>query len=195
MLKHNVSTLNEVEYYTAKGEHCCVVNPCGSGKTSIMSAFIRNHPSATFLVLTKQANAAEYYRQKDPVFAENRVFIATYNRMHNDVKAGKFSPYKRSFYLVDEAHYLGAPLWSGDFWSLVKRFNPIRIGLTATPQRLEDQGSERDIVKDFFSGNYAGNYTASDLCKAGVFQEPEYVMSFYNLEKLIDEKRDRVIDS
>ena len=65
LLPHNQITLEQLESYTNRNENCCVVNPCGSGKTFIMAAFIENHSDKSFVIITKQKNAAQYYQKKD----------------------------------------------------------------------------------------------------------------------------------
>ena len=193
LLEHNADTLFQVESFVARKMNCCVVNPCGSGKTSIMEAFVKNHESASFLLLTKQGNAAEYYKSKDPVFSEERVHIVTFSKMLSDMKKGRTAAYKRDFYLVDEAHYIGATRWKNAFTSLTECFHPILIGFTATPQRYEDRGTDRDVVKEYFGGNYAGNFTTAQLEEKGLFVKPDYVLSLYNLQKMVESSQKRIM--
>jgi len=77
MLEHNKKTYRELENYILRHQSCCVVNPCGSGKTSVMSEFIKNHNSSKNVVLTKQKNADGYYNRMDNVF--RNVTIRTYS--------------------------------------------------------------------------------------------------------------------
>ena len=44
LLPHNQKTLDEVLDFTNNHQNVCVVNPCGSGKTFVMAAFIEKHP-------------------------------------------------------------------------------------------------------------------------------------------------------
>lgn len=195
LMPHNAVTLAHVENFVSNGKNCCVVNPCGSGKTSVMSSFIKSHPESSFLVVTKQKNAKSYYESRDEVFCDPRVKIITFNRMLLDTKAEKLDGYKRDFYIVDEAHYLGAPQWSVAFTVLTDKFHPTLIGLTATPQRFADRGTDNTIVKEFFGGNSAGNFTAKQLEERKVFVEPKYVLTIYNFDSLVEEQRDRIICS
>ena len=186
LLRHNEKTLEEVNSFAGRGANCCVVNPCGSGKTSVMAAFIRTHLSSTFLVITKQKNAARYFMEKDPVFSLENVAITTFTKMCMDFKAGGNAEwYKADYYLIDEAHYLGAEKWGAAFKHLFGMYHPVLIGFTATPQRFEDQGTINTIVDQFFDGNSAGNYTSSQLEKAGVFTEPEYILSIHNIDEVV----------
>jgi len=195
LLEHNKKTLQEVEEYAKKGSSCCVVNACGSGKTSIMAAFLKNHPENSFLILTKQKNAKKYYEQCDDVFKGDNVCIVTYSKMCVDVKTGNFSSYNADFYLVDEAHYVGALSWGAAFNTLTDMFKPLLIGLTATPQRFKDQGTDRTIVTTHFAENIAGGYSTTELEKRGVFTEPEYIPTIYNMEQLIEEQLERLSES
>ena len=195
LLEHNRKTLRDIGSYIAAGKNCCVVNPCGSGKTSIMASFIRDHPGDTFLILTKQKNASTYYRQEDEIFCGNNVRIRTYNKMHSDVKGRNLKPYKADYYLVDEAHYVGASKWGVSFRELLNRWDPRLIGFTATPQRYEDQGTDHTIVEEFFGGNNAGNVTVAALEHEGVFVKPEYVLSIYNINTIVNRQIERVAES
>ena len=86
LLEHNQKTLNDVNKYLKQGQNCCIVNPCGSGKTAVMAKIIEENIASTFTIITKQKNAAKYYREKDTVFSNNNVQIVTYNKMMNDFK-------------------------------------------------------------------------------------------------------------
>ena len=195
LLEHNQTTMADVERFISQGENCCVVNACGSGKTSVMAAIIEKHPDKTYLILSKQVNAKEYFRTGDNLFCRNNVLIRTYSKMHADVKKGKMDDYNADIYLLDEAHYLGAPAWGESFRKISEKWNPLLIGLTATPQRYEDQGTDKTIVSRFFDGNSAGNFTASDLEQKGVFVKPEYVLSIYDMARIIDQQEMRITES
>lgn len=195
MLTHNQITLQEVETFSKAGLNCCVVNACGSGKTAIMSEFIKNHPKSTFTVLTKQKNAKNYYCNKNTIFEGANVCIRTYSKMYRDFVDMSLDDYNTDYILLDEAHYVGASNWRRAFETIISTYHPICIGLTATPQRYEDQGTENTIIKEFFDDNVAGNYSAKDLQRMGVFIEPEYVLSIYNLNAIINDKMDRILDS
>ena len=192
LLPHNENTLNEINSFLIENKNCCVVNACGSGKTSIMSEFIKQNPKKTFVILTKQKNAKKYYTTFDKAFTRKNVHIFTYNKMHNDVKNEHFTPYKADYYLVDEAHYVGATLWSQDFIKITNLWKPRLIGFTATPQRYEDQGTDTTIVTKYFDSNTAGNYTAAELEKTGVFVQPDYVLSIYNMDKIIFTQKEKI---
>ena len=185
LLQHNQTTLEEVEKYTNNGLHCCIVNACGSGKTSVIAEFIKRHISDSFVILTKQKNAKKYYIDTNSIFSNDNIKILTYSKMQSDYKNNDLSEYNCKYLIVDEAHYIGAPQWKKAYLSIIDKYKPICIGVTATPQRFEQQGTNNSIVKDFFDDNVAGNYTSKDLQKLGVFVEPEYVLSIYNLTDLI----------
>ena len=121
-----------------------------------------------------------------PVFSLENVAITTFTKMCMDFKVGRNAEwYKADYYLIDEAHYLGAEKWGAAFKHLFGMYHPVLIGFTATPQRFEDQGTVNTIVDQFFDGNSAGNYTSSQLEKAGVFTEPEYILSIHNIDEIV----------
>ena len=186
LLPHNKTTLAEIETFDKHNMNCCVVNPCGSGKTSVMAAFIQQHPRNSFTIITKQKNAKKYYQEKDKVFQKNNVNIVTYNKMLSDYRKKNTAQYNTTYFLIDEAHYLGAPQWKIAFEFLQNEYKPRIIGFTATPQRFEDQFTKNDIVKTFFDDNRAGNYTTTDLEAEGVFVKPEYILSIYDFPTLMN---------
>lgn len=179
LLEHNQATLEELEKYTSRHQDVCVVNPCGSGKSSVMSAFVEKNSDKKIIIFTKQINAREYYLSLDKSFHD--VSICTYGGMLSDYKRGRIAKYNADIYIADEAHYLGAARWGEVFSHLRELYNPLVVGFTATPQRFFDQGTDRTVVSDFFDGNSAGNYTTRDLQKKGLFVEPEYILSLWDL--------------
>ena len=194
LYEHNKKTLQEVLGFVNRRKDCCVVNPCGSGKSAVMTAIVQNYSSKRFLILTKQKNAASYYAKTYGKILSD-IKTVTYAKMLRDVKNNRFADYNADIYLVDEAHYVGAPEWNNAFLELKAKFNPVMVGFTATPQRFFDQGTDETIVTKYFSGHYAGNFTTKDLQKAGLFIEPEYVVSLYNLEDEVARKLEILEDS
>ena len=190
MLPHNEKTYNELKSYTDNGLDCCVVNPCGSGKTTIIERFIEDNPLKSIIIFTKQKNAKDYYRSRSNVF--DGVDIVTYSMMHKDCHNNRIGRYKKDIYIFDEAHYIGAEVWSEDIQNLMARYSPLAIGFTATPQRYVDQGTANTIVDQYFSGHSAGNFTDRQLQKMGIFKEPEYVLSLYSVESDIATYREKI---
>lgn len=193
MVDYNQKTLNEVLSFINTGQNCCVVNPCGSGKSYVMAAVIKNYHTKSFVIITKQANAKSYYHTLDNIFG--RVVIVTYNKMLEDFKRGDLTRYNVNFILIDEAHYLGATKWNKAFLKIMDIYNPTIVGFTATPQRMKDQGTDVNIVTRFFNSNYAGNFSAKDLESSGVFVTPKYILSLYNMEKIVSKISEKIEDS
>ena len=184
LLHHNQITLEQLESYTNRNENCCVVNPCGSGKTFIMAAFIENHSDKSFVIITKQKNAAQYYQKKAKAFRGKNVLIITYNKMHNDFKQGIVEKYNADIYIIDEAHYVGAPLWYETFMYFKNKYHPLLIGFTATPQRYDDRSTNQTIITKVFE-NSVGNFTAKQLEKKGVFSPVNVISALWNCDKII----------
>ena len=193
MLKHNEDTYRELIGYTSRNKNCCVVNPCGSGKTSIMARFVKDNKSKSIIVISHQGNAEGYFNSRDSVFNTTKIY--TYSKLHSIVKSDKIDSLKADIYIFDEAHYMGAKLWSKDIDLLISKFNPLVVGFTATPQRFEHQGTDYTIVDEYFSGNSAGNFTSRKLQRLDVFQEPEYVLSFFDIQSILEEYREKLEES
>lgn len=193
LLEHNKQTLDELERYIGMGKDCCVVNPCGSGKTSIMAQFVHKHSDKKIIILTKQKNAKKYYYCQDDVF--QKLSIVTYNKMYKDYSENNLENYQADIYILDEAHYAGADKWGEALDFLIAKFKPLLVGFTATPQRYKQQGTEETIVTDLFGGNSAGNFTSRQLQQTGVFIEPEYILSLWNLQNDVEEKLEKIMMS
>lgn len=195
IFQHNEKTLNEVIEYIRHNQDCCVVNDCGTGKSQIMSELIKRYPDKTFLVITQQRNAAVYFKGLSDAFSQKNVCIITYSKMVSDFKSSNTKKYNADFYLVDEAHYVGAKKRSEAFTSLTRIYKPRLIGFTATPQRFKDQGTDKTIVTTFFSGNSAGNVTAKSLVKKGIMIEPDYYLSVWDMANSIHKKIQQILDA
>ena len=181
LFKHNEKTLKEVITFINRGDDCCVVNPCGSGKSAVMTALVEEYAEKKFLIFTHQKNAPKYYLKQYGESLAN-VGTVTYHKLILDSKRGDLSAYKADIYLLDEAHCIGAEQTNAALMNLKSLYAPIFIGFTATPQRYADQGTSETVVTRYFGGNSAGNYSTSDLQGMGLFVEPEYVVSLYNFE-------------
>lgn len=187
-LEHNQITYNQLKPYIDSHQDCCVVNPCGSGKSSIIEAIVSDYGNSNILIVTKQANASNYYRTKSKVFRKSSVPIITYNTLYNCFKNDNIDRFENiDICIFDEAHYIGAQKWSMAVEQLREISGCVSIGVTATPQRFEDQGTERPII-DKFDKNCVGNYTVKQLQRQGIFIEPEYIVSLATLDKEIDKR-------
>lgn len=187
-LEHNQITYNQLKPYIDSHQDCCVVNPCGSGKSSIIEAIVSDYGNSNILIVTKQANASNYYRTKSKVFRKSSVPIITYNTLYNCFKNDNIDRFENiDICIFDEAHYIGAQKWSMAVEQLREISGCVSIGVTATPQRFEDQGTERSII-DKFDKNCVGNYTVKQLQRQGIFIEPEYIVSLATLDKEIDKR-------
>jgi len=196
LFEHNEKTFTEVNMFMMNGQNCCVVNPCGSGKSAIMAKIIEKNPKKKIVILTKQGNARKYYMDKYKGLMKNgRIKIFTYTKMMRDVKNDNIEDYDADIYLVDEAHYIGAENWNIAFTTIVNAFDPLLVGFTATPQRFKDQGTDNTIVSEYFNNNSAGNFTTKDLQKDGLFIEPEYVLALYDLEREVMHKMEMLEDA
>lgn len=194
-LEHNQITYNQLKPYIDSHQDCCVVNPCGSGKSSIIEAIVSDYGNSNILIVTKQANASNYYRTKSKVFRKSSVPIITYNTLYNCFKNDNIDRFENiDICIFDEAHYIGAQKWSMAVEQLREISGCVSIGVTATPQRFEDQGTERSII-DTFDKNCVGNYTVKQLQRQGIFIEPEYIVSLATLDKEIDKRLEWLSDA
>jgi RNA polymerase sigma factor (sigma-70 family) len=184
MTDYNIKTFEQVAYYINNKQNCCITNACGSGKTSIIKKLLETF-KGNFILITSQGNAKEYYEKYNKLFKS--VTIITYHKLLWQYKKNIIPENKYNYILVDEAHHVGAARWKLAYEQL-KTNNPsaLSIGITATPKRYEQQGTDFSIVDLFFDGNYAGNYTTKKLQEAGYLVEPKYIVSSYTIENKIN---------
>lgn len=195
LLEHNILTYNDLKQYIDNNQDCCVVNPCGSGKSSIIASIISDYHDKRILVITKQKNAANYYYNICDSFSQHKVPVITYNKLYNMYLDNSLNILSTiDICIIDEAHYIGANKWSKAISQLKEISECIFIGVTATPQRFEDQGTEKTIV-DLFDGNSVGNFTTKQLQKQGVFIEPEYIVSLATLDEEITKHIENINES
>ena len=155
LLEHNILTYNDLKQYIDNNQDCCVVNPCGSGKSSIIASIISDYHDKRILVITKQKNAANYYYNICDSFKQHKVPVITYNKLYNMYLDNSLNTLSNiDICIIDEAHYIGANKWSKAISQLKEISECIFIGVTATPQRFEDQGTEKTIVDLFVSKLY-----------------------------------------
>lgn len=193
LLEHNKKTVEEAENYINNKKDVCIVNPCGSGKTYVMMQLLQDYPDKSATIVTKQANAKEYYYSKSDIFRKTN--IVTYNKLHTDFKKGVLDEYNSSFLFLDESQYIGANKWQEAILEIKKQFNPIMVGFTATTQRYEQQGTNESIVTEYFDNNTAGNYTLTSLYNKGLFKKPDVILSLYTLENEINKRKEEILNS
>lgn len=193
LLEHNKKTVEEAEKYIDKQKDVCIVNPCGSGKTYVMMQLLQDYPDKSATIVTKQANAKEYYYSKSDVFRKTN--IVTYNKLHTDFKTGNLDAYDSYFLFLDESHYIGANKWQDAILEIKKQFNPVMVGFTATTQRYEQQGTDESIVTEYFDNNSAGNYTLTSLYNKGLFKKPDVILSLYTLENEVNKRKEEIENS
>jgi len=182
LLPHNQKTFEEILEFISRKENCCVTNDCGTGKSFIMAALLEKFNNNSFLIITRQSNAKNYFENISEFFKSKNVTIITYTKLCYDFKKGNIENYNKDFYLFDEAHYMGANLFSISINNLIDKFKPIYIGFTATPQRYEDQFTNENIITKFFQNHSVGNITSKELMDKGLMVQPEYYLSIWDYE-------------
>lgn len=188
ILKHNQMTYDNLKPYIDSHRDCCIVNPCGSGKSSIIEAIISDYEDSNILIVTKQANASSYYNDKFKKSRKSNIPIVTYTALYNCFKNDDIDKFENvDICIFDEAHYIGAQKWSAAVNKLREISGCVSIGVTATPQRFMDQGTENSIINEF-DNNSVGGYTTRQLQDQGVFIEPEYIISLADINKEIDKR-------
>lgn len=105
-----------------------IVSPCGSGKTYLFSAMIRN-AKGNALVLVHRRELKEQHEKLLSALGITNARVETYQTERN--RLGQYS--KPRLLIVDEAHLSRSRGWT----EIVEYYDTYTVGLTATPIRLD----------------------------------------------------------
>ena len=87
--------------------------------------------------------------------------------------------------VYDEYHRAGAQCWCKGIERLRKQFHDApMLGLSATNIRYLD--NRRDMAKELFDGNIAGQMTLGEAIVRGVLNPPKYVLSIFSYQKNLE---------
>jgi superfamily II DNA or RNA helicase len=134
--------LNKVKYDLINKQDVCCVLPCGAGKTILFAYMAQNHIKLSqnnrvwFIVHRKELIDQTLEKFEEIGIHSDRIEIHMVQTLANKIKKGKID-YKPTMLIADEAHHTCAKTWKTviDYCDTA-----YKIGLTATPCRLDGQG-------------------------------------------------------
>ena len=99
------------------------------------------------------------------------------------VKEEQMEKLNADIIIVDELHRTGADKWGQRINTLLeKNSNAQILGLTATPDRMDD----KNVVDELFEGNVDYELTLVDALKNGIVKAPTYVKCDYTLGEYLE---------
>ena len=89
---------------------------------------------------------------------------------------------KPDIIIMDELHRTGADKWGSKVNTLLDMYSEAKVlGLTATPDRMDD----KNVVDDLFEGNISYELTLVEAIKRGIVKPPKYVKCDYELRDML----------
>ena len=99
------------------------------------------------------------------------------------VKEEQMEKLNADIIIMDELHRTGADKWGQRINTLLeKNSNAQILGLTATPDRMDD----KNVVDELFEGNVDYELTLVDALKNGIVKAPTYVKCDYTLGEYLE---------
>ena len=176
-------TIKDVQTKLKEHHKCLLVRPTGFGKTKTAIDIMKKYKHAIFLYPTNNiANAVKGYDtgKLDLHLYSYNGLCKMYKKLSNGGFKEKFSKFdfKNTIFIMDEAHFIGAPSTSIIIQKLMKDICPNAnfLGITATPNRTD----KLEIKWHFFDGIVAYQYNMSDAFKDGIYVKPYYVFTPLN---------------
>lgn len=187
-------TIKDVQKKLKEHHKCLLVRPTGFGKTKTSVDIMKKYRHAIFLYPTNNiANAVKGYDigKLDLSLYSYNGLCRMYKKLSYEGFKEKFSKYnlKSTIFVMDEAHFIGAPSTAIVIKKLMDDICPKAnfLGITATPNRTD----KLEIKWHFFDGIIAYEYGISEAFRDGIYVKPYYVftpLDGSNLEnKLISE--------
>ena len=187
-------TIKDVQKKLKEHHKCLLVRPTGFGKTKTAVDIMNKYKHAVFLYPNNNiANAVKNYDigNLDLTLYSYNGLCRMYKKMSYKAFKEAFEKYnlKNTIFVMDEAHFIGAPTTAIIIEKLMKEICPNAnfLGMTATPNRTD----KLEIKWHFFDGITAFEYGIGDAFKDDIYVKPYYVFTPLNgnnlEEKLISQ--------
>ena len=193
--KHQQDAYEAVQKAYENGNKASVVIPTGCGKSFIALQLMADNKDKRILFMAP-TNAiknqmynyiAKYIVGIEPTSEKTARMIADEYFPHlkimlypsllrvNDEQMSKLNA---DIIVMDELHRTGADKWGEKINTLLeKNPNANILGLTATPDRMDD----KNVVDELFEGNIDYELTLVDALRKGIVKAPQYVKCDYAL--------------
>ena len=198
--KHQQEAYKAVEKAYEQGNNASVVIPTGCGKSFIALQLMADNKDKTMLFLAP-TNAiknqmynyiAKYIVGEEPTSERPARMIANEYFPHLQIRLyptllrvsdKQMEQLNADIIIMDELHRTGADKWGEKVNTLLeKNPNAKVLGLTATPDRMDD----KNVVDELFEGKIDYELTLVDALRDGIVKSPTYVKCDYALKEYLE---------
>ena len=198
--KHQQEAYKAVENAYEQGNSASVVIPTGCGKSFIALQLMTDNKEKTMLFLAP-TNAiknqmynyiAKYIAGEEPTNERPAKMIAKEYFPHLQIRLypsllkvsdEQMEELNADIIIMDELHRTGADKWGERVNTLLeKNPNAKVLGLTATPERMDD----KNVVDELFEGKIDYELTLVDALRDGIVKSPAYVKCDYALNEYLE---------
>ena len=196
---HQQEAYKNVTNSLKTGNRSAVVIPTGCGKSFISLQLLEDNREKNILFIAPTIAIknqmykyiAKYVVGEEPTEERTERQIAdehfpnlkimlypTLLRMDNEM----LEKLKPDVIIMDELHRTGADKWGPKVNTLLETYSEAKVlGLTATPDRMDD----KNVVDDLFEGNISYELTLVEAIKRGIVKPPKYVKCDYELRDML----------
>lgn len=188
-------TIKDTQKKLKEYNKCLLIRPTGFGKTKTAVDIMKKYKHVVFLYpFNNIANAVKKYD-----IGNLDLKLYSYNKLCNLYKKMTYKEFhemfskfnlKNTIFVMDEAHFIGAPSTSIVIEKLMREICPNAnfLGITATPNRTD----KLEIKWHFFDGITAYQYGLNEAFKDEIFVKPYYVYTPLNGTELENELGNKI---
>ena len=198
--EHQQDAYNAVQKTYEQGNRAAVVIPTGCGKSFIALKLMEDNRDKNILFLAPTIAIrnqmynyiAKYIVGEEPTSERPAKKIAEEHfpnlkiRLYQTllkVSDEKMEKYHADIIIMDELHRTGAEKWGEKVNTLLeKNPNAKILGLTATPERMDEQ----NVIDKLFEGNISYELTLVEALRRRILKSPKYVKCDYALGEYIE---------
>ena len=198
--EHQQDAYNAVQKTYEQGNRAAVVIPTGCGKSFIALKLMEDNRDKNILFLAPTIAIknqmynyiAKYIVGEEPTSERPAKKIAKEHFQNLEIRLYQtllkvsdedMEKYHADIIIMDELHRTGAEKWGEKVNTLLeKNPNAKILGLTATPERMDEQ----NVIDKLFEGNISYELTLVEALRRRILKSPKYVKCDYALGEYIE---------
>ena len=198
--EHQQDAYNAVQKTYEQGNRAAVVIPTGCGKSFIALKLMKDNKDKNILFLAPTIAIknqmynyiAKYIVGEEPTSERPARIIAKEHFPNLEIRLYQtllkvsdedMEKYHADIIIMDELHRTGAEKWGEKVNTLLeKNPNAKILGLTATPERMDEQ----NVIDKLFEGNISYELTLVEALRRRILKSPQYVKCDYALGEYIE---------
>ena len=198
--EHQQDAYNAVQKTYEQGNRAAVVIPTGCGKSFIALKLMKDNKDKNILFLAPTIAIknqmynyiAKYIVGEEPTSERPDRIIAKEHFPNLEIRLYQtllkvsdenMEKYHADIIIMDELHRTGAEKWGEKVNTLLeKNPNAKILGLTATPERMDEQ----NVIDKLFEGNISYELTLVEALRRRILKSPKYVKCDYALGEYIE---------